>query len=135
MYRFGSYFIAVGILSQGKPSGEFLYTHTSHTSNNKSANTYHLLLCANNILIYFLQQDVIWNQNIKLDRMFMFALCQDVAKVKFIFKKLNASTVRYGFESTFLKCGFFIVQNKFQDERRRPKSVGMRPSKLERPPG
>lgn len=30
---------------------------------------------------FFFIQDVIWNQNIKLDRMFMFALSQDIAKV------------------------------------------------------
>lgn len=30
---------------------------------------------------HLILQDVIWNQNIKLDRMFMFALSQDIAKV------------------------------------------------------
>lgn len=49
-------------------------------------------------------QDVIWNQNIKLDRMFMFALSQDIAKVMIKYtSQMNTKHVNFNI-NTIIMC-------------------------------
>lgn len=90
MYRPRSNSSTVGILSQRKFTGKttLSYFYLIYSSTYFTNEFWWLSRLLYIVDIYFalhpkhlILQDVIWNQNIKLDRMFMFALSQDIAKV------------------------------------------------------